>query len=150
MAEYVLGVLLPDGKPNHEMGQWKTIPEGAATYVNLSYNDTAPEQTLFRTVAAAFDPRLNGKLEESCRQLMLIFISLVDKPGAYLENSVVANERAAAHSTDPVCTCLSLNFPSIHRMNRRMLRNCGTSPRSSLERPFLSDPRVPYHDCPSR
>ncbi|KAJ7777649.1 NAD-P-binding protein [Mycena maculata] len=34
-------------------------------------------------VAAAFDPRLN------------------DKPGAYLENSVVANDKVAAHSSDP-------------------------------------------------
>ncbi|KAJ6568856.1 hypothetical protein B0H19DRAFT_1256560 [Mycena capillaripes] len=61
-----MGILLPDGKPNPELGQWKSIPEGAAT-----------------TVAAAFDPRLN------------------DKPGAYLENSVVANEKVAAHSSDP-------------------------------------------------
>ncbi|KAF7338948.1 Short-chain dehydrogenase/reductase family protein [Mycena venus] len=62
-----LGVLLPDGKPNTARGQWKTIPQGAAT-----------------TVAAAFDPRLN------------------DKPGAYLNNCVVANEKVAAHSSDPV------------------------------------------------
>ncbi|KAJ7829243.1 hypothetical protein B0H13DRAFT_1916597 [Mycena leptocephala] len=61
-----MGVLLPDGKPNPELGQWKTIPQGAAT-----------------TVAAAFDPRLN------------------DKPGAYLENSVVANDKVAPHSSDP-------------------------------------------------
>ncbi|KAF7338945.1 Short-chain dehydrogenase/reductase family protein [Mycena venus] len=62
-----LGVLLPDGKPNTAFGQWKTIPQGAAT-----------------TVAAAFDTRLN------------------DKPGAYLDNCVVANEKVAAHSSDPV------------------------------------------------
>ncbi|KAJ7793774.1 NAD-P-binding protein [Mycena olivaceomarginata] len=61
-----LGVLLPDGKPNSALGQWKTIPQGAAT-----------------TVAAAFDPRLN------------------DTPGAYLESSVVANDKVAAHSSDP-------------------------------------------------
>ncbi|CAK5283286.1 unnamed protein product, partial [Mycena citricolor] len=35
------GILLPDGTPNLEKYQWKSIPEGAAT-----------------TVAAAFDPRL--------------------------------------------------------------------------------------------
>ncbi|KAF7332890.1 Short-chain dehydrogenase/reductase family protein [Mycena venus] len=62
-----LGVLLPDGKPNTAFGQWKTIPQGAAT-----------------TVVAAFDPRLN------------------DKPGAYLDNCVVANEKVPAHSSDPV------------------------------------------------
>ncbi|KAJ7800709.1 hypothetical protein B0H14DRAFT_1687263 [Mycena olivaceomarginata] len=61
-----LGVLLPDGKPNTALGQWKTIPQGAATIV-----------------AAALDPRLN------------------DTPGAYLENSVVANDKVAAHSSDP-------------------------------------------------
>ncbi|KAJ6529549.1 hypothetical protein DFH09DRAFT_1045196 [Mycena vulgaris] len=61
-----MGVLLPDGKPNTALGQWKTIPQGAST-----------------TVAAAFDPRLN------------------DKPGAYLDNSVIANDKVAAHSSDP-------------------------------------------------
>ncbi|KAJ7623063.1 hypothetical protein DFH06DRAFT_1481826 [Mycena polygramma] len=61
-----MGALLPDGKPNPEFSQWKTIPQGAAT-----------------TITAAFDPRLNGK------------------PGAYLDNSVVANEKVAAHSSDP-------------------------------------------------
>ncbi|KAJ7153881.1 hypothetical protein C8R43DRAFT_442964 [Mycena crocata] len=37
-----LGILGPDGKPNKEKFQWKTIPQGAAT-----------------TVAAAFDPRIS-------------------------------------------------------------------------------------------
>ncbi|KAJ7432154.1 hypothetical protein FB451DRAFT_1420771 [Mycena latifolia] len=61
-----LGILGPDGLPNTEKFEWKTIPQGAAT-----------------TVAAAFDPRLN------------------DKPGAYLDNSIVANEIVAPHSSDP-------------------------------------------------
>ncbi|KAJ7460301.1 hypothetical protein FB451DRAFT_1371758 [Mycena latifolia] len=61
-----LGILGPDGLPNTEKFEWKTIPQGAAT-----------------TVAAAFDPRLN------------------DKPGAYLDNSTVANEVVASHSSDP-------------------------------------------------
>ncbi|KAJ6540327.1 hypothetical protein B0H19DRAFT_1175470 [Mycena capillaripes] len=39
-----LGILGPDGQPNTEKRQWKTIPQGAAT-----------------SVAAAFDPRLNDK-----------------------------------------------------------------------------------------
>ncbi|KAJ7142300.1 hypothetical protein C8R44DRAFT_846397 [Mycena epipterygia] len=39
-----LGVLGPDGKPNTEKMEWKTIPQGAAT-----------------TVTAAFDTRLNDK-----------------------------------------------------------------------------------------
>ncbi|KAJ6465650.1 short-chain dehydrogenase [Mycena vitilis] len=39
-----LGILGPDGQPNTEAFQWKTIPQGAAT-----------------TVAAAFDPRINDK-----------------------------------------------------------------------------------------
>ncbi|KAJ7643080.1 hypothetical protein DFH06DRAFT_1477288 [Mycena polygramma] len=39
-----LGVLGPDGQPNTESIQWKTIPQGAAT-----------------TVAAAFDPRINDQ-----------------------------------------------------------------------------------------
>ncbi|KAJ6552737.1 short-chain dehydrogenase [Mycena capillaripes] len=39
-----LGILGPDGQPNTEKFQWKTIPQGAAT-----------------TVAAAFDPRINDK-----------------------------------------------------------------------------------------
>ncbi|KAJ7832058.1 short-chain dehydrogenase [Mycena olivaceomarginata] len=39
-----LGILGPDGLPNEEKFQWKTIPQGAAT-----------------TVAAAFDPRISDK-----------------------------------------------------------------------------------------
>ncbi|KAJ7511571.1 hypothetical protein B0H11DRAFT_708301 [Mycena galericulata] len=66
-----LGMLRPDGLPNTEKFEWKTIPQGAAT-----------------TVAAAFDPRLN------------------DKPGAYLDNSTVATETVAPHTSDPVGTCL--------------------------------------------
>ncbi|KAJ6573384.1 hypothetical protein DFH09DRAFT_1312086 [Mycena vulgaris] len=38
-------MLGPDGLPNREKWEWKTIPQGAAT-----------------TVAAAFDPRINDKL----------------------------------------------------------------------------------------
>ncbi|KAJ6630164.1 hypothetical protein B0H10DRAFT_2208284 [Mycena sp. CBHHK59/15] len=60
-----IGVLGPDGQPNTAR-DWKTIPQGAAT-----------------TVAAAFDPRLNGK------------------PGAYLDNSTEANKDVASHSSDP-------------------------------------------------
>ncbi|KAJ7108382.1 hypothetical protein C8R43DRAFT_962927 [Mycena crocata] len=44
---------------------------------------TIPQGTA-TTVAAAFDPRLD------------------DKPGAFLDNSTVANESVAAHSSDPV------------------------------------------------
>ncbi|KAJ7467429.1 hypothetical protein B0H11DRAFT_2239431 [Mycena galericulata] len=62
-----LGMLRPDGLPNTEKFEWKTIPQGAAT-----------------TVAAAFDPRLNNK------------------PGAYLDNSTVATETVAPHTSDPV------------------------------------------------
>ncbi|KAJ6530183.1 hypothetical protein B0H19DRAFT_1192391 [Mycena capillaripes] len=43
-AMQALGMLGPDGQPNTEDYQWKTIPQGAAT-----------------SVAAAFDPRLNDK-----------------------------------------------------------------------------------------
>ncbi|KAJ7359718.1 hypothetical protein DFH08DRAFT_846810 [Mycena albidolilacea] len=39
-----LGILGPDGLPNEEKFQWKTIPQGAAT-----------------TVSAAFDPRISDK-----------------------------------------------------------------------------------------
>ncbi|KAJ7785166.1 hypothetical protein DFH07DRAFT_948246 [Mycena maculata] len=60
------GTLGPDGLPNTEKYQWKTIPQGAAT-----------------TVAAAFDPRLSGQ------------------PGAYLNDSNVANQAVAPHSSDP-------------------------------------------------
>ncbi|CAK5283315.1 unnamed protein product [Mycena citricolor] len=38
-----VGILLPDGTPNHEAAPWKSIPAGAAT-----------------TVTAAFDPRLES------------------------------------------------------------------------------------------
>ncbi|CAK5278662.1 unnamed protein product [Mycena citricolor] len=61
-----LGILGPDGKPNTENIQWKTIPEGAAT-----------------TVAAAFNPLLDAS------------------PGAYLDDSVVANEKIDEHSANP-------------------------------------------------
>ncbi|KAJ7767009.1 NAD-P-binding protein [Mycena maculata] len=61
-----VGIIGPDGKPNTQF-QWKTIPEGAAT-----------------TVAAAFDPRLDGT------------------PGAYLSDCVEANKDLAPHSSDAV------------------------------------------------
>ncbi|KAJ7308775.1 hypothetical protein DFH08DRAFT_792566 [Mycena albidolilacea] len=60
------GVFGPDGLPNKEKFDWKTIQQGAAT-----------------TVAAAFDPRIS------------------DKPGSYLDDSKVANEAVASHSSDP-------------------------------------------------
>ncbi|KAJ7183599.1 hypothetical protein C8R46DRAFT_517168 [Mycena filopes] len=60
------GILKPDGQPNTEKFDWKTIPQGAAT-----------------TIAASLDPRIS------------------DKAGAYLDNSTVANESVAAHSSDP-------------------------------------------------
>ncbi|KAF8129087.1 hypothetical protein K438DRAFT_2000062 [Mycena galopus ATCC 62051] len=61
-----LGLMGPDGRPNTENAQWKTISQGAAT-----------------TVTAAFDPRLSTQ------------------PGAYLDDSTVANEKVAPHSSDP-------------------------------------------------
>ncbi|KAJ7908852.1 NAD-P-binding protein [Mycena leptocephala] len=61
-----LGILRPDGVPETEKYQWKTIPEGAAT-----------------TIAAAFDPRIS------------------DKPGSFLNDSTIANEAVAPHSSDP-------------------------------------------------
>ncbi|KAJ7146647.1 hypothetical protein C8R44DRAFT_724394 [Mycena epipterygia] len=61
-----MGILGPDGLPNNEKFEWKTIPQGAAT-----------------TVTAAFDPRIN------------------DQPGAYLNDSTVANEIVAPHTSDP-------------------------------------------------
>ncbi|KAJ6495827.1 NAD-P-binding protein [Mycena vulgaris] len=48
-----------------------------------SFNGRPFHKVLRRTVTAAFDPRLN------------------DKPGAYLDNSVIANDKVAAHSSDP-------------------------------------------------
>ncbi|KAJ7153979.1 hypothetical protein C8R43DRAFT_443910 [Mycena crocata] len=60
-----LGILGPDGKPNEEKFQWKTIPQGAAT-----------------TVAAAFDPLISNQ------------------PGSYLDDSAIANDSVAAHSSD--------------------------------------------------
>ncbi|CAK5278277.1 unnamed protein product [Mycena citricolor] len=60
------GILGPDGQPNTQDMQWKTIPEGAAT-----------------TVAAALDPLLDAS------------------PGAYLDDSVVANDKIEEHSADP-------------------------------------------------
>ncbi|KAF7299924.1 Short-chain dehydrogenase/reductase family protein [Mycena chlorophos] len=61
-----IGALTEDGKPNHEIANWKSIPQGAST-----------------TVVAAFDPRLN------------------DKPGAYLDDGVVANEKLKPILADP-------------------------------------------------
>ncbi|KAJ7032070.1 short-chain dehydrogenase, partial [Mycena alexandri] len=65
-AAQAMGILGPDGLPDEEKFQWKTIPQGAAT-----------------TVAASFDPRIN------------------DKPGAYINDSTVASESIAPHSSDP-------------------------------------------------
>ncbi|KAJ6487646.1 hypothetical protein C8R45DRAFT_253807 [Mycena sanguinolenta] len=65
-AMQAMGILGPDGLPNTEKFEWKTIAQGAAT-----------------TVAAAFDPRIS------------------DQPGSYLNDSQIANEAVAAHSSDP-------------------------------------------------
>ncbi|KAJ7786751.1 NAD-P-binding protein, partial [Mycena olivaceomarginata] len=57
------------------------LPDGKPNPTAIEWK-TIP-QGAATTVAAAFDPRLN------------------DKPGAYLEDSVVANDKVAPHSSDP-------------------------------------------------
>ncbi|KAJ7207003.1 hypothetical protein B0H12DRAFT_440247 [Mycena haematopus] len=80
-----LGILGPDGKPDTEKFQWKTIPQGAAT-----------------TIAAAFDPRISGMFSFDLSALVVPHHSLIaDKPGSYLDDSQIANEAVAAHSSDP-------------------------------------------------
>ncbi|KAJ7231157.1 hypothetical protein B0H12DRAFT_1077231 [Mycena haematopus] len=79
------GILGPDGQPNTETMQWKTIPQGAATYgrfFNLRTTTSDPVR-VSSTVAAAFDPSLN------------------DIPGAYLDDSTAANEKVSAYCADP-------------------------------------------------
>jgi hypothetical protein len=78
------GILGPDGLPNTEKYEWKTILQGAAT-----------------TVAAAFDPRISGTCLLSL-VLHLLTSFVADKPGSYLVDSTVANESIAPHSSDPV------------------------------------------------
>ncbi|KAF7334984.1 Short-chain dehydrogenase/reductase family protein [Mycena venus] len=58
------------------------LPDGKPNPTAVQWK-TIP-QGAATTVAAAFDPQLN------------------DKPGAYLEDSVVANDKVASHSSDPV------------------------------------------------
>ncbi|KAJ7916004.1 hypothetical protein B0H13DRAFT_2323861 [Mycena leptocephala] len=65
-------ILDEDGRPSDKKHPWKTIPQGAAT-TNV--------HTL-STVAAAFDSSLN------------------DKPGAYLDDCVEANDTIAPHASD--------------------------------------------------
>ncbi|KAJ6487647.1 hypothetical protein C8R45DRAFT_1143891 [Mycena sanguinolenta] len=81
-----MGILGADGLPNTEKFQWKTIAQGAATYA--AFNHSPSDKLIFwrRTVAAAFDPRISG---------------IVDKPGSFLNDSQIANEAVAAHSSDP-------------------------------------------------
>ncbi|KAJ7732173.1 NAD-P-binding protein [Mycena metata] len=78
-----LGILGPDGLPNKEKFDWKTIPQGAATYILIVNRSVFVLMLFDSTVAAAFDPRIS------------------DKSGAYLDNSNVANESVAPHSSDP-------------------------------------------------
>ncbi|KAJ7605410.1 hypothetical protein B0H17DRAFT_1154277 [Mycena rosella] len=72
----VAGLLDSDGKPNPQM-PWKTMAQGAAT-----------------TVAAAFDPRLDG--ESSPFNMRSAYT-----PGAFLSDCVEANKDLATHSSDP-------------------------------------------------
>jgi hypothetical protein len=55
-----LGVLGPDGLPNTEKFQWKTIPQGAATYGEFLTTKIRAHLFCSSTVAAAFDPRISG------------------------------------------------------------------------------------------
>jgi hypothetical protein len=56
------------------------------------------------TVTAAFDPRLNGQPTYSLLSSAFLNWIRADKPGAYLDDCVVANEKIAPHSSDPVST----------------------------------------------
>ncbi|KAJ7166319.1 hypothetical protein C8R43DRAFT_1162745 [Mycena crocata] len=73
------GILNPDGTPNTET--YMTNPDGTLSTEKFEWK-TIP-QGAATTVAAAFDPRLE------------------DKPGAYLSDSVEANDKIAPHSSDP-------------------------------------------------
>ncbi|KAJ7661823.1 NAD-P-binding protein [Mycena olivaceomarginata] len=74
------GLKNANGVPHfQEMG--RLLPDGKPNPTAIQWK-TIP-QGAATTVAAAFDPRLN------------------DKPGAYLEDSVVANNNVAPHSSDP-------------------------------------------------
>ncbi|KAJ7491440.1 hypothetical protein B0H11DRAFT_2009078 [Mycena galericulata] len=75
------GHLTAEGRPNTDNMEWKSIPEGAATYVQPLYCLTHRSQTT-STVAAAFDPRLDAK------------------PGAYLSDGMEANSEIAPHCTE--------------------------------------------------
>ncbi|KAJ7088739.1 hypothetical protein B0H15DRAFT_800711 [Mycena belliarum] len=77
-----LGLYTPDGKPN-PIHLWKTIPQGAATY--SAHLAEPPDLIYFlarRTVAAAFDTRLN------------------EYPGAHLSDAMISTE-SLAYSSDP-------------------------------------------------
>ncbi|KAJ7845455.1 hypothetical protein B0H13DRAFT_2363643 [Mycena leptocephala] len=76
------GRATPRRKTNLELGEWTTIPQGAATLSNCLQALLELIESEFSTVTAASDPRLK------------------DKPGAYLDNSVVANDKVAPHSSD--------------------------------------------------
>jgi hypothetical protein len=64
--------------------------------------------TLSSTVVAAFDPRISGtSFCLSFPFLPILMTVITDKPGSYLDDSQVANEAVAPHSSDPV-------WPSLH------------------------------------
>lgn len=56
------GILGPDGLPNKEKYDWKTIPQGAATYILIVNRSVFVLMLFDSTVAAAFDPRIGGAL----------------------------------------------------------------------------------------
>jgi hypothetical protein len=100
-----MGVLGPDGLPNKEKFDWKTIPQGAATYVVQSSSLLQLAYILLpcSTAAAAFDPRISGMFAcfyFQCLNPLTPFPA--DKPGSYLDDSKVANEAVVSHSSDPV------------------------------------------------
>ncbi|KAJ7203163.1 hypothetical protein GGX14DRAFT_570424 [Mycena pura] len=78
------GVLKEDGMPNTERLRWKTIPQGAAT--------------CHRCRGVRSPAEWHAPLDAPFS--WLTSLDTADKPGAYLNDSTVANEEVAAHCTD--------------------------------------------------
>ncbi|KAJ7776877.1 hypothetical protein DFH07DRAFT_911765 [Mycena maculata] len=84
IAEFQEIGLLDENEGPNESWVWKTIPQGAAT-----------------TVTAAFDPSISGELQECLSAAINHKFHTLDKPGAYLVDCQVANDKIAPHSSDP-------------------------------------------------
>lgn len=102
-------------KAEHQGSQVEDYPSGSRNVGYTFSGISTFKRKHFRSVTAAFDTRLNGQNNPLCYRLEQTSSTIdphSDKPGAYLEDSNVATDRIASHSSDPVSSssCIGTVF----------------------------------------